>query len=142
MRGVVLEGLIWTMQAAEPQMRCAGHGSIVNLCSTSAFMAMPNSIAYAALKAGVIGLTRAAAVELSPAGIRVNAIVPGMIGTPASIAQFSEEIIKERQSRMPLGRFGEPEEIADVAAFLAGNRSSYVQGAAIVADGGWTISAV
>jgi NAD(P)-dependent dehydrogenase (short-subunit alcohol dehydrogenase family) len=136
-----LEGLMWTLQAAAPQMERRGGGSVINLCSTSAVQAMPNSIAYAALKAGVMGLTRAAAVELSPQRIRVNAIVPGMIGTPASVAQFDEATIVKRHAQMPLGRFGEPEEIASVATFLASDESSYVQGAGIVADGGWTIAA-
>ena len=88
-----------------------------------------------------MGLTRAAAMELSPKKIRVNAIAPGMIGTPASIAQFDEATIVERRAQMPLGRFGEPEEIAGVAVFLASDDSSYVQGAVITADGGWTVAA-
>jgi 3-oxoacyl-[acyl-carrier protein] reductase len=142
MFAVGLQALIWTLQAAVPQMRRRGGGNVVNLCSTSALQAVPNSIAYAALKAGVLGLTRSAAVELSADKIRVNAIVPGMIGTPASEAQFDEAIIAARRARMPLGRFGEPEEIAAVAAFLASDDSSYVQGAALVADGGWTVAAI
>ena len=141
MFAVGLEGLIWTLQAAAPQMQRRGGGAVINLCSTSALQAMPNSIAYAALKAGVLGLTRAAAVELSPQRIRVNCIVPGMIGTPSSVAQFDAATIKARHAQMPLGRFGEPEEIASVAAFLASADSSYIQGAALVADGGWTIAA-
>jgi len=142
MFAVGLEGLIWTLQAAAPQMQRRGGGAVINLCSTSALQAMPNSIAYASLKAGVLGLTRAAAVELSPQKIRVNAIVPGMIGTPASVAQFDAATLATRQAQMPLGRFGEPGEIASVAAFLASADSSYVQGAALVADGGWTIAAI
>ena len=141
MFAVGLEGMIWTLQAAAPQMQRRGGGAVINLCSTSALQAIPNSIAYAAMKAGVLGLTRAAAVELSPRRIRVNAIVPGMIGTPASVAQFDAATIAKRQAHMPLGRFGEPGEIAAVAAFLASDDSSYIQGAAIVADGGWTIAA-
>lgn len=141
MFAVGLEGLIWTLQAAAPQMQRRGGGAVINLCSTAALQAMPNSIAYAALKAGVLGLTRAAAVELSPQRIRVNAIVPGMVSTPASVAQFDDATIAVRHAQMPLGRFGEPSEIASVAAFLAHDDSSYIQGAAIVADGGWTIAA-
>jgi 3-oxoacyl-[acyl-carrier protein] reductase len=142
MFAVGLHGLIWTLQAAAPQMRRAGGGAVVNLSSTSAVQVVGNSVAYAALKAGVLGLTRAAAVELSPDGIRVNAILPGMIGTPASIAQFDDATIAERRSRMPLGRFGEPEEIAAACAFLASDDAAYVQGASLVADGGWTVSAI
>jgi 3-oxoacyl-[acyl-carrier protein] reductase len=137
---VGLKALIWTMQAAVPQMKRRGSGAIINLSSTTALQAMPNAIAYAAMKAGVLGLTRAAAVELSQHQIRVNSIIPGMVGTPASIAQFDDATMEARLSTMPLGRFGEPHEIAAVAAFLASDDSRYVQGAALVADGGWTIS--
>ncbi len=136
-----LEGLVWTLQAATPQMQRRGGGSVINLCSTAAFQAMPNSIAYSALKAGVMGLTRAAAVELSAHRIRVNAITPGMIGTEASVAQFDDATIAKRNAQMPLGRFGEASEIASVAVFLACDESSYIQGTSIVADGGWTIAA-
>jgi NAD(P)-dependent dehydrogenase (short-subunit alcohol dehydrogenase family) len=136
---VGLKGLIWTIQAAVPQMKRRGSGAIVNLSSTSALQAMPNAIAYAAMKAGVLGLTRAAAVELSPHRIRVNAIVPGMIGTPASFAKFDDATMSARLSTIPLGRFGAPQDIAAVAAFLASEDSCYVQGAELVADGGWTV---
>lgn len=142
MFAVGLQGLIWTLQAAAAQMQRGGGGAVINLCSTSALQAMPNSIAYASMKAGVLGLTRAAAVELSPQRVRVNAVVPGMIGTPASVAKFDDATIAARHAQMPLGRFGEPAEIASVIAFLASDDSSYVQGAAIVADGGWTIAAI
>ncbi len=141
MLSVGVEGLIWTTQAAAPQMARGGGGAIVNLTSVSALHPAKNSIAYSAVKAGVTGLTRAAAMELGPVGIRVNAIAPGMIGTPASIAQFDETTIAVRQAEMPLGRFGTPEEIAALAAFLASDEASYLQGAIVTADGGWTVPA-
>ena len=141
MFAVGLHGLMWTLQAAALQMQRRSGGAVVNLCSTAALQALPNAIAYSALKAGVLGLTRAAAVELSVHRIRVNAIVPGMVGTPASLAQYDAPTLARRQAQLPLARFGEPEEIASAVAFLASADSSYVQGAALVADGGWTISA-
>ena len=141
MFAVGVQGLFWTMQAAALQMERRGGGSIVNLSSVSAFHPARDSVAYSALKAGVVGLSRAAAIELSPKGIRVNVICPGMIGTPASIAQFDESTLATRQAEMPLGRFGEPEEIAALAAFLASDDASYLQGAVVVADGGWTVAA-
>jgi NAD(P)-dependent dehydrogenase (short-subunit alcohol dehydrogenase family) len=141
MLAVGVQGLFWTMQAAASQMERRGGGSIVNLSSVSAYHPAKDSIAYSAVKAGVVGLSRAAAVELSPKKIRVNVICPGMIGTPASVAQFDETTITTRQAEMPLGRFGEPDEIAALAAFLASDDASYVQGAVITADGGWTVPA-
>jgi NAD(P)-dependent dehydrogenase (short-subunit alcohol dehydrogenase family) len=139
MFAVGMQGLIWTMQAAAPQMERRGSGSIVNLSSVSAFHPTKDSIAYSALKAGVVGLSRAAAIELRAKNIRVNVIAPGMIATPASIAQFDEATIATRQAEA--GRFGEPEEIAALAVFLASDDASYIQGAVITADGGWTIPA-
>lgn len=141
MFAVGVHGLIWTTQAVAPQMERRGGGSIVNLSSVSAFHPAKDSIAYSALKAGVVGLSRASAIELSTRKIRVNVIAPGMIGTPASIAQFDEATIRTRQAEMPAGRFGKPEEIAALAAFLASDDASYIQGAVITADGGWTVPA-
>jgi 3-oxoacyl-[acyl-carrier protein] reductase len=141
MLSVGVEGLIWTTQAAAPQMARRGGGAIVNLTSVSASHPAENSIAYSAVKAAVTGLTRASAMELGPTGVRVNAIAPGMIGTPASIAQFDEARIAKRRAEMPLGRFGAPEEIAALAAFLASDEASYLQGAIVTADGGWTVPA-
>ncbi|RXH04343.1 SDR family NAD(P)-dependent oxidoreductase [Bradyrhizobium vignae] len=141
MFAVGVHGLIWATQAVVPQMERRGGGAIVNLSSVSAFHPAKDSIAYSALKAGVVGLSRASAIELAAKKIRVNVIAPGMIGTPASIAQFDEPTIAARQAEMPAGRFGQPEEIASLAAFLASDDASYVQGAVITADGGWTVPA-
>jgi len=139
MVGVGLLGLVWTTQAAVPQMVQRGRGSIVNLSSIAADHPTKDAIVYAAIKAGVVGLSRASAIELCAKNIRVNAIAPGMIGTPASIAQYDEATIATRRAEMPMGRFGEPEEIAALAAFLASDDASYVQGATVTADGGWTV---
>jgi NAD(P)-dependent dehydrogenase (short-subunit alcohol dehydrogenase family) len=141
MLAVGLNGIVWTMQAVVPQMIRRGGGSIINLSSTSALRPLTHAVGYAALKSAVLGLTRAAAVELSPSRIRVNAILPGMVGTPASLAQFDAPTLAARQAQMPLGRFGNPEEMAALAVFLASDESSYIQGAEIVADGGWTVAA-
>ena len=136
---VGLKALIWTMQAAVPQMLRRGGGSIVNVSSTGALHPTPDSVMYGAMKAGVIGLTRAASVELSPQGIRVNDVLPGMVGTPASKAQYDDATLAEREAAMPLGRFGEPDDIAGAVAFLASDDSRYVQGAQLIVDGGWTV---
>ncbi len=136
---VGLKALLWTMQAAVPQMQRRGGGSIINLSSIGARNPGPNTLVYAALKAGVLGLTRAAAVDFSALRIRVNAVLPGMVGTPASKAQFDAPTLAAREAIMPLGRFGEPEEIAAAVAFLASDDARYVQGAELVVDGGWTV---
>jgi NAD(P)-dependent dehydrogenase (short-subunit alcohol dehydrogenase family) len=139
MMDVSLLGLIWTTQAAAPQMLRHGGGAIVNISSIAADHPTRDAIVYAAVKAGVVGLSRASAVELCAQNIRVNAIAPGMIGTPSSIAQYDDATIAARRLEMPMGRFGEPEEIAALAAFLASDEASYIQGAAVTADGGWTV---
>lgn len=136
---VGLKALLWTVQAAAPQMRAAGGGAIVNVGSIASHHPHAEGIVYAAMKAGVLGLTRAAAVELSPDRIRVNAVLPGMVGTAASKAQYDESTLARREARMPLGRFGAPEDIAGAVAFLASSDGAYVQGADLVVDGGWTV---
>lgn len=139
MLAVGLKGLVWTLQAAVPQMQRRGAGSVINLSSVGAHYPQAGSMAYAALKAGVIGLTRAAAVELSPSRIRVNAVLPGMVGTAASLAQFDPATLAAREAAMPLGRFGREHDIAAAVAYLASDDACYVQGSSLVVDGGWTV---
>jgi NAD(P)-dependent dehydrogenase (short-subunit alcohol dehydrogenase family) len=136
---VGLKALIWTTQAAAPQMQRRGGGSIINIGSVGGWHPQANTMVYAALKAGVLGLTRAAAVELSPQRIRVNAVVPGMVGTEASKAQFDAATLAAREAAMPLGRFGDPQDIAAAVAFLASDDARYVHGTQLVVDGGWTV---
>ncbi len=136
---VGLKALMWTLQAAVPQMRRRGGGSVVNLSSTSALHPVTDAIAYAAMKGGVLGLTRAAAVELAPDRIRVNSVIPGMVGTPASKAQFDAPTLAAREAAMPLGRFGRPEDIAAAVAYLASDDAAYVHGTELMVDGGWTV---
>jgi NAD(P)-dependent dehydrogenase (short-subunit alcohol dehydrogenase family) len=136
---VGLKALMWTLQAAVPQMRRAGGGSIVNISSVGARYPQAGSMVYGAMKGAVIALTRAAAVELSPLRIRVNTVLPGMVGTPASKAQFDAETLATREAAMPLGRFGAPEEIAAAVAYLASDDAGYVHGADLTVDGGWTV---
>ena len=136
MLAVGLKALVWTMQAALPQLERSGHGSVVNICSTAAFRASPDSIAYCAVKAGVAGLTRAAAVDLGRRGIRVNGIAPSFVPTEAAKANFGEAAIARRVQATPLGRLGGAEEIAAVAAFLASDDSRFVNGEVMLVDGG------
>lgn len=136
MLAVGFKGIVWTTQAAAEQMKRRGAGSIINLSSIAALRGAPDSSIYSALKAAVAAYTRSTAVELGPHGIRVNAVAPGIVATPASLANFSADAQSQKQGVTPLRRFGQPEEMAGVVAFLASPASSYVTGAMLVADGG------
>ena len=112
-------------------------GSIINLSSINAVLAIPNEISYAISKGAMRQLTNVTAVSLAPRGIRVNAIGPGTIMTEMGRSVFAGEEQRRRiLSRTPLGRIGEPEEIASIAAFLASDDASYITGQTIYADGG------
>jgi NAD(P)-dependent dehydrogenase (short-subunit alcohol dehydrogenase family) len=136
MAGVGLKALVWTMQAAQAQLERSGHGAVVNICSTAAVRATADSIAYCAVKGGVAGLTRAAAIDLGRRGVRVNAIAPAFVPTAAALANFDAEAVARRVESTPLGRLATPAEIAAVAAFLASDESAFINGELIVADGG------
>jgi len=124
-------------QAAARAMVAAGtHGAIVNLSSSSMFGASPLGVHYAASKGGVVSMTRAMATELAPWRIRVNAIAPGLTDTAQPRYGFSEEELAARGAAMPLGRIGRPDEIADVAVFLASEKASFITGQVIHANGG------
>jgi NAD(P)-dependent dehydrogenase (short-subunit alcohol dehydrogenase family) len=114
-----------------------GGGSIVNTSSILGLVAFPNGMAYTAAKHGVIGLTKTAALEYADDHIRVNAVCPGFIKTPMT-AETQEERAELITSRTPLGRFGDPDEIAEMVVWLCSDRASYVSGAAYAVDGGWT----
>lgn len=110
-------------------------GSIVNVASSAGLFGVPSMAAYTAAKHGVVGLTRALAVEWARHGVRVNCICPGATLTPM-LQGTSEEFRAARTRRIPLGRFGEPDEQARVALFLASPAAGYVTGAVIAVDGG------
>jgi NAD(P)-dependent dehydrogenase (short-subunit alcohol dehydrogenase family) len=139
---VNVKGCFLVGQAAARQMVAqvkAGRkpGAIVNMSSTSALVAIANQVAYAVSKGGVAQLTRVMAVGLAPHGIRVNAIGPGSIMTDIlkSVAN-DKEAMRRILSRTPLGRIGQPEEVAAVAAFLASDDASYMTGETVFVDGG------
>lgn len=123
-------------RAAVSAMRQAGWGRIINVSSlTGSVMASPADVAYAAAKAGMVGLTRALAVDEAPHGITVNAVAPGWIAT---LSQLPDEAAAGRQ--VPLGRSGTPEEVASAIAWLASRGASYITGQMIIIDGGNSIS--
>ena len=130
-----LKSALWATQAAARLM--APGSSIVNMSSVNAVLAIPNQIPYVVSKAALKQLTNVTALALAPRGIRVNAIGPGSIMTEMLAGIMSDSAAEDRiLSRTPLGRCGEPEEIAAVAVFLASAESSYITGQTIYADGG------
>ena len=123
------------IKAAAPAMIRRGGGSIINVASTAAHRGAEGYAAYAASKAAVLAVTRAAALELAPHGIRVNAISPGGVDTPMN----DDEPPGGTSAAAPLGRRARPEEISPLVVYLASNASSYVTGADFLIDGGVTI---
>lgn len=138
---VNVTGTFLCSQAALPYMKSAG-GSIVNMASIAGQIGIPKMPAYCASKAAVIGLTRQMAVDYTGLGIRVNCLCPGRIaGTELDrwiMAGDSDQATQAKMAKYPIGRFGQPEEIAQAALFLASDESSFVSGAALTIDGGMT----
>ena len=117
--------------------------SIVTIASVNATIAVPGQAHYVASKGAIVSLTRAAALEGAPMGVRANAIAPGPIRTPMAEERLSDpDQLKWLTGRVPLGRVGEPDEIGQLAEFLLSERSSYISGEVIFADGGWAANAV
>ena len=135
--GVNLNGFFYAGQAAAAQMVLQGSGNIINMSSINAVVVIPTATPYTVCKGGVLQLTKSMALSLAPHGIRVNAVGPGTIATEMGKTMMSNPAAKKRVlSRTPLGRPGEPDEIASVCVFLASDDASYITGETIYCDGG------
>lgn len=142
-----LTGFWRTMKACVPLLRKRGGGAIVNLSSVQALLGFSGWAAYAATKGAIISLTRQCAIDLAPAHIRVNAVAPGTIMTPMNEKIFetvedAQALIDSWNHAHPIGRFGQPEEVAELVAFLASERAAFITGEIVRCDGGLAVRGV
>jgi NAD(P)-dependent dehydrogenase (short-subunit alcohol dehydrogenase family) len=131
-----LKGVFLAMKYEIPHMLKSGGGAIVNMSSVAGLIGGPVGIAYYASKHGVIGATKAAAMEYAKKGIRVNAVCPAVIRTPLSEGIFGTDHEASLLAAHPMGRFGTTEEVADAVVFLCSNKASYITGHALPVDAG------
>ncbi|SDF03091.1 SDR family NAD(P)-dependent oxidoreductase [Limimaricola pyoseonensis] len=141
-----LSGAWRGMKACVPHMRRQGSGAVVNMSSVQGLLGFKGWSAYSAAKGAIDALTRQSAVDLAPHGIRVNAVSPGTIMTPMNARIFAEmddpsELIDSWNRAHPIGRFGQPEEVAETVAFLASDRASFITGEIVRVDGGLAVRA-
>jgi NAD(P)-dependent dehydrogenase (short-subunit alcohol dehydrogenase family) len=131
---------VWLLsRAVLPHMRAAGGGAIINIGSVLSFLGARNRVAYAASKGAVLAMTRAMALDHAAEKIRVNCICPGIVETELVAAfNMDEAARKQRLAMHPVGRFGQPEDVAGLAVFLASDAATWITGAAYTVDGGYS----
>jgi 3-oxoacyl-[acyl-carrier protein] reductase len=132
---VSLLGTFHCCRAVLTSMLAQRRGAIVNVGSIAALRASPGQAGYSAAKAGLVALTRSLAAEVAAHGVRVNAVLPGLLSVGMA-ARLDRSVLAERQRQIPLGRFGTAQEVAELVLFLASERASYIVGQAIAIDGG------
>jgi 3-oxoacyl-[acyl-carrier protein] reductase len=135
---VDLHGALRVTRAVVRPMLAAGRGAIVHIGSVSGMRASPGQAGYSAAKGGLVAMTATLGAELAPRGIRVNTVMPGLIAIGMA-QRLDHRIVDRYVERVPMGRLGTAEEVADVVLFLASPAASYVTGQALVVDGGWSL---
>ncbi|QOZ70941.1 SDR family NAD(P)-dependent oxidoreductase [Bradyrhizobium arachidis] len=140
MLNIGFKAIIWGIQAAAEVMDAERGGAIVNVASVAGLISAKNSIVYSGIKAGVMGITRAAAAELGARNIRVNAVAPSAIPTEGTMRNRNAELDARRVARTPLGRLGTVDDIAKAICFLAGDESGFISAQVLTVDGGITLT--
>jgi NAD(P)-dependent dehydrogenase (short-subunit alcohol dehydrogenase family) len=134
--GVNLMGTVFCSQAFGAHMAEKGRGAIVNMASGRALQGTPRGAHYAASKAGIVSFTKSFALEYADAGLRCNAVIPGVTETAQPLADSTIEELRSRGKRIPLGRIGQPEDIAKVVCFLLSDDAGYMTGQSVPVNGG------
>ncbi|MBR1174556.1 glucose 1-dehydrogenase [Bradyrhizobium sp. KB893862 SZCCT0404] len=140
MLNIGFKAIIWGIQAAAEVMDAERGGAIVNVASVAGLISAKNSIVYSGIKAGVMGITRAAAAELGERNIRVNAVAPSAIPTEGTMRNRNAELDARRVARTPLGRLGTVDDIAKAICFLAGDEAGFISAQVLTVDGGITLT--
>lgn len=133
-----LNGVFYGMRWQIPAMERAGGGAIVNMSSILGSVGFANAAPYVAAKHGLLGLTKTAAMEYGPKGVRVNAVGPAFIDTPLLSANLSQEVMAGLATLHPVGRIGTPAEVSALTCFLLSDRASFITGSYHLVDGGYT----